>query len=99
MQQHYEGESITIDQINDISASTPAENIDVVLNELRKVADSAIVVDLSRESIGVPVVRVIIPGFEQYTLDRERVGKRLRQGRKSLASSEKPWKRKFGRNK
>jgi len=94
-----EGESITIDQINDISASTPAENIDVVLNELRKVTDSAIVVDLSRESIGIPVVRVIIPGFEQYTLDRERVGKRLRQGRKSLASSEKPWKRKFGRNK
>ncbi|WP_135610743.1 YcaO-related McrA-glycine thioamidation protein [Methanococcoides sp. AM1] len=96
----YEGaETVTIGELNDISRSTPAENIDAVLDELRKITDSVIVVDLSRKSVGVPVVRVIIPGFEQYTLDRERVGHRVRQGRKQSASAEKPWKRRFGKQK
>ncbi|UGV40649.1 YcaO-related McrA-glycine thioamidation protein [Methanococcoides orientis] len=96
----YEGaDSVTTGQLTDISRSTPAENIDVVLDELRKITDSVIVVDLSRKKVGVPVVRVIIPGFEQYTLDRERVGHRVRQGRKRSTSGEKPWKRRFGKQK
>lgn len=44
--------------------------------------DSAIVVDLSRESIPVPVVRAVIPTFEMYTLDRERLGDRAKTGKK-----------------
>lgn len=96
----YEGaETITAGQLNDISRPTPAENIDVVLNELRKITDSAIVVNLSRKSVGVPVVRVIVPGFEQYTLDRERVGQRVRKGHKRSSSAEKPWKRRYGKRK
>ncbi|WP_440952827.1 YcaO-related McrA-glycine thioamidation protein [Methanococcoides sp. FTZ1] len=93
-----DADTITTAELNDLSRSTPAGNIEVVLDELRKVTDSAIVVNLSRRSVGVPVVRVIIPGFEQYTLDRERVGQRVRKGAKR-ASSEKPWKRRFGKQK
>jgi ribosomal protein S12 methylthiotransferase accessory factor len=63
-----------------------------VLEQLGKIADRAIVVNLSRESIPVPVVRVIIPGFEMYTLDRERLGKRAKAGKKKkMSREERPW--------
>jgi ribosomal protein S12 methylthiotransferase accessory factor len=40
-------------------------------------------VDLTREEIEIPVVRVIIPGLEVYSIDTTRVGKRLRQRAKA----------------
>ena len=44
--------------------------------------ERVIVVDLTREEIGVPVVRVIVPGLEMYGLDGERIGRRCRNARK-----------------
>jgi ribosomal protein S12 methylthiotransferase accessory factor len=80
--------------MTDLSTPSPAENIDKVLNYLRNIADRVIAVDLSRSSIPVPVVRIVIPEFEQYTLDRERVGHRVRLvGKRAGQSREKPWKR------
>jgi putative methanogenesis marker protein 1 len=38
--------------------------------------DRVIVIDLTREEIGIPVVRVIVPGLEIYAMDPERRGKR-----------------------
>lgn len=87
-----DGEQISTGDLKDLSKNTPAESIDAVLEQLKGVADSAAVVDLSRESVPVPVVRVIIPAFELYTLDRERVGKRAKSGkRKKLAPKDRPW--------
>ncbi len=43
----------------------------------------AIVVDLTREEIGLPVVRVIVPGLEIAGVDPERVGKRCRDAARS----------------
>jgi len=43
----------------------------------------AIVVDLTRPEIGVPVVRVIVPGLEMAAVDPERAGKRYRDARRS----------------
>ncbi len=87
-----EGKKISMADIRDLSKNSPAENIDTVLEQLGKIADSAIVVNLSRESIPVPVVRVIIPGFEMYTLDRERLGKRAKSGKKKkMSREERPW--------
>jgi ribosomal protein S12 methylthiotransferase accessory factor len=37
-----------------------------------------IVTDLTRAEIGVPVVRVIVPGLEVYAMDPERMGERCR---------------------
>ncbi|SFM41290.1 YcaO-related McrA-glycine thioamidation protein [Methanolobus profundi] len=89
-----EGEKISSSDLKDISKSTPAESIDAVLEQLKGVTDCAAVVDLSRESVPVPVVRVVIPSFELYTLDRERVGKRARSGqRKKLAREDRPWRK------
>jgi ribosomal protein S12 methylthiotransferase accessory factor len=39
--------------------------------------DRVIVVDLTREEIGVPVVRVIVPGLEAFAMDPERRGERV----------------------
>lgn len=44
--------------------------------------DRAIVVDLTREEIGVPVVRVIVPGLEISAVDSERVGSRIKNVKK-----------------
>ncbi|MCQ8894457.1 MAG: YcaO-related McrA-glycine thioamidation protein [Methanolinea sp.] len=43
--------------------------------------ERVIVVDLTRPEIGVPVVRVIVPGLEVFAMDQERVGKRCRDAR------------------
>jgi ribosomal protein S12 methylthiotransferase accessory factor len=89
-----DGEKVSVSELKDLSKTTPAESIDVIDEQLKKVTDSAIVVDLSRESIPVPVVRVIIPTFEMYTLDRERVGNRVKSGpRKKMAPHERPWRK------
>ena len=39
--------------------------------------DRVIVIDLTREEIGVPVVRVIVPGLEAFAMDPERRGDRV----------------------
>ena len=39
--------------------------------------DRVIVVDLTREEIGIPVVRVIVPGLEAFAMDPERRGDRV----------------------
>ncbi|MDI6886227.1 MAG: YcaO-related McrA-glycine thioamidation protein [archaeon] len=44
--------------------------------------ERVIVVDLTRAEIGVPVVRVIVPGLEMYAVDGERIGRRCRNARK-----------------
>lgn len=91
-----DGEKISLSEVKDISGKSPAENIDLILEKLKGIAEKVLVVDLSREEVAVPVVRVIIPGFELFTIDRDRRGKRLTAGKKrdfSRDRSDKPWKR------
>lgn len=91
-----EGEKISLSEVQDLSRKSPVENIDVILEKLKGLTERVLVVDLSREEIKVPVVRVIIPGFELFTIDRDRKGKRIGSQRKkefSRNKNEKPWKR------
>ena len=44
----------------------------------RKGLDRVIVIDLTREEIDIPVVRVVVPGLESYAMDRERRGARVK---------------------
>jgi len=78
-------DTVTMDKIMDSSSDTPAANISTVLEKLDGIADGAIIVDLSR-GMDVPVIRAIIPMFEQYTLDRERKGERIRKKKKRVSS-------------
>ena len=43
--------------------------------------DRVIVCDLTRPEIGVPVVRVVVPGLEVFAMDQERVGRRCGEAR------------------
>jgi ribosomal protein S12 methylthiotransferase accessory factor len=52
--------------------------------------DRVVVVDLTREEIGLPVVRVIVPGLEIAAVDPERVGKRCRNARNRRLLRAKP---------
>lgn len=91
-----EREKISLSEVQDLSKKSPAENIDVILEKLKGLAERVLVIDLSREEVAVPVVRVIIPGFELFTIDRDRKGKRINAGKKrefSRDRNDKPWKR------
>ncbi len=59
------------------------DDINYILERIRGVGlEQAVVVDLTRAEIGVPVVRVIVPGLEMYTVDEERIGQRCKNARK-----------------
>jgi ribosomal protein S12 methylthiotransferase accessory factor len=45
--------------------------------------ERVIVVDLTREEIGMPVVRVVVPGLEMYGVDGDRIGGRCKNARKA----------------
>ena len=66
-------------------ADIPSLDTDDFLKDIRFIIDAlgkkgldrVIVVDLTREEIGIPVVRVIVPGLEVFAMDPERRGERL----------------------
>ncbi len=79
-----DGETTTLPEIPDLSSDTPAGSILTIIERLRLcgAAEHVIIVDISQPWIDVPVIRAIIPTFELYTVDRERIGKRAREARK-----------------
>lgn len=79
-----ERETVGMDEFADSSSDTPAANISTVLERLDGIADGAIIVNLSR-GVEVPVIRAVIPMFEQFTLDRERKGERLKKKKRRVA--------------
>ncbi|MGB3907037.1 MAG: YcaO-related McrA-glycine thioamidation protein [Methanomethylovorans sp.] len=89
-----DGEKVRLSDIEDLSTNKPFTNIGLLLQQIRNIAERAVVVDLSRNSISVPVVRIIVPTLEVYTIDRERIGNRIKKApRRKLAASERVWKR------
>ncbi|MBC7086154.1 MAG: YcaO-related McrA-glycine thioamidation protein [Methanomethylovorans sp.] len=91
-----EGEKINLCDIKDLSTNRPAANINLLLEKIGNVAERVVVVDLSRKSIDIPVVRVIVPTFEIYTIDRERIGGRIKKSpRKKIPAEQRPWKRRI----
>jgi len=68
-----------------------AKDIRFAIEALKKQGlERVIVVDLTREEIGVPVVRVIVPGLEVYAMDPERRGERLKHAKNHRFSRAKP---------
>ena len=58
------------------------KDIQFVIDALNKQGlDRVIVVDLTREEIGIPVVRVVVPGLEVYAMDPERRGERVKHAK------------------
>jgi ribosomal protein S12 methylthiotransferase accessory factor len=66
-------------------------DIEHIIASLKKQGmDRVIVVDLTREEIGVPVVRVIVPGLEVFAMDMERRGERVNNAKDHRLSRAKP---------
>ncbi|RAP47155.1 MAG: hypothetical protein BZ136_06695 [Methanosphaera sp. rholeuAM74] len=78
---HWFGEStdyIHLDDMEDRSKNTFKEDIDLTMKLLREDGvEDAYYVDLTRD-IQIPVVRVIIPKMELFSVDSSRVGDRLK---------------------
>jgi len=70
-------------------ATIPSSDTDDFLTDIhniigaldRKGLDRVIIVDLTREEIGIPVVRVIVPGLEVFAMDPERRGERVKHAK------------------
>ncbi len=78
---HWFGESEEIVELEDIknrSGKSFKEDIETSMKLLKKAGfKDALFVDLTRPEIKIPVVRVIVPGMEVYSVDPERIGERL----------------------
>lgn len=71
--------SIRLSDMPDESTDDVLDDIEVVLGKLVDAGfDRVIAKDLTRPELGVPVVRMIIPGMEVWTMDADREGGRLR---------------------
>jgi len=69
---------INLSQIKDKSRKSFKNNINASINLITKNGFKKILyVNLTRNDIKIPVVRVIIPGLEVYSVDPDRMGKEL----------------------
>jgi thioglycine synthase len=67
------------------------KDIGAVVSALGKAGmPRVLVADLTRPEVGVPVVRVIVPGLEVYAMDNERIGKRCRDAERRRLSRAEP---------
>jgi ribosomal protein S12 methylthiotransferase accessory factor len=82
MNKHYfddesEDNIIDISNIKDKSTNSLKKDIEITIKELKDNGLNKILFkDLTREEIGVNVVRVVIPETENYAIDPDRLGKR-----------------------
>ncbi|MDD3985781.1 MAG: YcaO-related McrA-glycine thioamidation protein [Methanobacterium sp.] len=78
---HWFGETettIELSNMKNISGKSFKDDIETSKHLLNKCGFKDILyVDLTRKEIGIPVVRVLIPRMELYSVDMDRVGKRL----------------------
>ncbi|MDD1706614.1 MAG: YcaO-related McrA-glycine thioamidation protein [Methanoregulaceae archaeon] len=66
------------------------DDIFLTLSKLSAAGLSRVIVtDLTRNELGVPVVRVIVPGLEVYAMDQERAGRRCNDARNRRISRSK----------
>jgi ribosomal protein S12 methylthiotransferase accessory factor len=74
--------TIPYDQITSSDSDDFLKDIRFVISALKKQGlERVIVFDLTREEIGIPVVRVIVPGLEVYAMDPERKGERVKNAK------------------
>ncbi|MBO5547712.1 MAG: YcaO-related McrA-glycine thioamidation protein [Candidatus Methanomethylophilaceae archaeon] len=70
---------VYLEDMKDRSTDYVLDDIEVVLQSLMDAGfDQVICADLTRPELGVPSVRMIVPGLEVCTMDPEREGGRLR---------------------
>ncbi|MDR2943929.1 MAG: YcaO-related McrA-glycine thioamidation protein [Methanosarcinales archaeon] len=75
-------ETIRWSELKDISSDDFLDEIKNTVRALNRVGLRTVIVkDLTRPELGIPVVRVIIPGIESYAVDSGRMGLRCKAAR------------------
>ncbi|NYT02215.1 MAG: YcaO-related McrA-glycine thioamidation protein [Methanosarcinales archaeon] len=81
------GEKRDFSEVRSFDSNDFLEDIRFMLRQLEAAGlRRAIVVNLTREEIGVPVVRVVVPGLEMFGVDPDRMGQRCRDARNRRVS-------------
>ena len=77
--------STSIEDLVSIDKGGIEANIEEAVSRIRAVGlGSVITADLTRKELGIPVVRVIVPGLEVFSIDSDRVGRRLMEAERSV---------------
>lgn len=82
LNRHWYGEGkekVSLKDLPDLSTDSHKDDIEKAIKMLRGVVDFVIVTDLTREDVGIPVVRITVPGLEMYAIDHERIGPRCKR--------------------
>ncbi len=89
---YFEGKTeIEFSRVNSLDTEDFLDDIRIMTESLRKCGmDRVMVVDLTRPEIGVPVVRVLVPGLEVFAMDPERKGRRCADAARGRLSRSKP---------
>lgn len=75
------GPSVTIGDMPALDTDDIFDDLQIVRSKLNsRGLSKTVVVDLTRKELGVPVVRVIVPGLEVFAIDEDRVGHRMMGG-------------------
>ncbi len=69
-------EKISMAELPDLSTDSHKGDIEKAVKMLKGIVDAVIVTDLTRKDVGIPVVRVTVPGLEMFAIDHERIGRR-----------------------
>ena len=77
---------VRFDKIKSCRNQDILDDINYILNQLKKVGLRSIVVDLTNPSIGIPVVRVIVPGLETFQVTSSVMGERAKEYFRKLHS-------------
>lgn len=76
------GPEVKLDDMPVLDTKDIFDDLQMVRKQLNsRGLKSTVIVDLTRKDLGVPVVRVIVPGLEVFALDEDRVGPRMMGGR------------------
>ena len=91
-------DKVAVKDLPDLSTRSHKGDIERSIAQMRskEIADRVIVTDLTRK-IGVPVVRVTVPGLEMYAVDRERIGPRCKRASARRAAPASPVPRRTGK--
>lgn len=75
------GVSVSLDDLPHLETDDLFDDLQIVRAKINARGMSrTVVVDLTRKELGIPVVRVIVPGMEVFAIDEDRVGGRLLGG-------------------
>ena len=91
-------DTVAVKDLPDLSTKSHKGDIERSLGQIKekKIADRVIVSDLTRK-IGVPVVRVTVPGLEMYAIDHERIGPRCKLAATKRVAAAAPVPRRAGK--